>query len=137
MREQSKALSNKRRSTKNIFQIYSPVTKNKIKKLSAQSNNGKILYSLQDVCRLFGINLQKERMEIRNDNIYEISLKKGTSKGKKLFILEKDLKNEDTASFILNRLKELETKVSVLKIEQEENMEKIKLSDKLFRKKDQ
>ncbi|HHX70436.1 MAG TPA: hypothetical protein GX708_20580 [Gallicola sp.] len=137
MREQSKALSNKRRSTKNIFQIYSPVTKNKIKKLSAQSNNGKILYSLQDVCRLFGINLQKARMEIRNDNIYEISLKKGTSKGKKLFILEKDLKNEDTASFILNRLKELETKVSVLKIEQEENMEKIKLSDKLFRKKDQ
>lgn len=117
MREQSKALSNKRRSTKNIFQIYSPVTKNKIKKLSAQSNNGKILYSLQDVCRLFGINLQKARMEIRNDNIYEISLKKGTSKGKKLFILEKDLKNEDTASFILNRLKELETKVSVLKIE--------------------
>lgn len=39
MREQSKALSNKRRSTKNIFQIYSPVTKNKIKKLSAQSRN--------------------------------------------------------------------------------------------------
>ncbi len=39
MREQSKALSNKRRSTKNIFQIYSPRTKNKIKKLSAQSRN--------------------------------------------------------------------------------------------------
>ncbi len=39
MREQSKALSNKKRSTKNIFQIYSPKTKNKIKKLSAQSRN--------------------------------------------------------------------------------------------------
>src|SRR5690554_4302944 len=39
MREQSKALSNKKRSTKNIFQIYSPMTKNKIKKLSAQSRN--------------------------------------------------------------------------------------------------
>ncbi len=39
MREQSKALSNKKRSTKNIFQIYSPRTKNKIKKLSAQSRN--------------------------------------------------------------------------------------------------
>ena len=39
MREQSKALSNKKRSTKNIYQIYSPVTKNKIKKLSAQSRN--------------------------------------------------------------------------------------------------
>ncbi len=39
IREQSKALSNKKRSTKNIFQIYSPRTKNKIKKLSAQSRN--------------------------------------------------------------------------------------------------
>ncbi len=39
MREQSKALSHKKRSTKNIFQIYSPKTKNKIKKLSAQSRN--------------------------------------------------------------------------------------------------
>ncbi len=47
----------------------------------------------------------------------------------------KDLKNEETASFILNRLKELETKVSVLKIEQEENIEKIKFTDKLFGKK--
>ena len=39
MREQSKALSNERRSKKNIFHIYSPKTKNKIKKLSAQSRN--------------------------------------------------------------------------------------------------
>ncbi len=39
MREQSKTLSNERRSKKNIFHIYSPKTKNKIKKLSAQSRN--------------------------------------------------------------------------------------------------
>ena len=39
MREQSKALSNEKRSKKNIFHIYSPRTKNKIKKLSAQSRN--------------------------------------------------------------------------------------------------
>lgn len=39
MREQSKALSKPHRSRKNIFYIYSPKTKNKIKKLSAQSRN--------------------------------------------------------------------------------------------------
>ncbi len=39
MREQSKALRNEKRSRKNIFYIYSPKTKNKIKKLSAQSRN--------------------------------------------------------------------------------------------------
>src|SRR5574344_728833 len=39
MREGSKALSNEKRSKKNIFHIYSPRTKNKIKKLSAQSRN--------------------------------------------------------------------------------------------------
>ena len=39
MREQSKALSKPSRSRKNIFYIYQPKTKNKIKKLSAQSRN--------------------------------------------------------------------------------------------------
>lgn len=39
MREQSKALSKENRSRKNIFYIYSPRNKNKIKKLSAQSRN--------------------------------------------------------------------------------------------------
>ena len=39
MREQSKALSKPTRSRKNIFYIYQPKTKNKIKKLSAQSRN--------------------------------------------------------------------------------------------------
>ena len=39
MREQSPALSKETRSKKNIFHIYSPKTKNKIKKLSAQSRN--------------------------------------------------------------------------------------------------
>jgi len=39
MREQSKALSKENRSRKNIFYIYSPKNKNKIKKLSAQSRN--------------------------------------------------------------------------------------------------
>ena len=39
MREQSKALSKENRSRKNIFFIYSPKNKNKIKKLSAQSRN--------------------------------------------------------------------------------------------------
>ncbi|MDE7264042.1 MAG: hypothetical protein K2N64_05225 [Anaeroplasmataceae bacterium] len=39
MREQSKSLSKPSRSKKNIFYIYSPKTKNKIKKLSAQSRN--------------------------------------------------------------------------------------------------
>jgi phage terminase large subunit-like protein len=39
MREQSRALSKPSRSRKNIYHIYSPKTKNKIKKLSAQSRN--------------------------------------------------------------------------------------------------
>ena len=39
MWEQSPSLSKKIRSKKNIFYIYSPKTKNKIKKLSAQSRN--------------------------------------------------------------------------------------------------
>ena len=39
MREHSKALSKENRSRKNIFYIYSPRNKNKIKKLSAQSRN--------------------------------------------------------------------------------------------------
>ena len=39
MREQSKALSKDNRSRKNLFYIYSPRNKNKIKKLSAQSRN--------------------------------------------------------------------------------------------------
>lgn len=39
MREQSKVLSKDKRSRKNIFYIYSPKSKNKIKKLSAQSRN--------------------------------------------------------------------------------------------------
>src|SRR3989339_648175 len=39
MREQSPSLSKDTRSRKNIFFIYSPKTKNKIKKLSAQSRN--------------------------------------------------------------------------------------------------
>src|SRR5574344_1683992 len=39
MREGSKALRNEKRSKKNIFYIYSPKTKNKIKKLSEQSRN--------------------------------------------------------------------------------------------------
>ncbi len=39
MREQSHALSKPSRSRKNIYHIYSPKTKNKIKKLSAQSRN--------------------------------------------------------------------------------------------------
>ena len=39
MREQSKALSKPNRSRKNIFFIYSPKNKNKIKKLSGQSRN--------------------------------------------------------------------------------------------------
>lgn len=39
MREQSKSLSKENRSKKNIFYIYSPKNKNKIKKLSAQSRN--------------------------------------------------------------------------------------------------
>jgi phage terminase large subunit-like protein len=39
MREHSRALSKDKRSRKNIFYIYSPKNKNKIKKLSAQSRN--------------------------------------------------------------------------------------------------
>ena len=39
MREHSKALSKPKRSKKNIFYIYSPKNKNKIKKLSGQSRN--------------------------------------------------------------------------------------------------
>src|SRR5690554_2663321 len=82
----------------------------------AQTNNDEILYSLQDVCKLFGINLQKARMEIRSDRIYEIPIKAGSSKGKKLFILEQDLKvclrlsEDEKADMIYQWLKEIRLK---------------------------
>ncbi|MBG0763094.1 phage antirepressor KilAC domain-containing protein [Acholeplasma laidlawii] len=46
-----------------------------------------------------------------------------------------DLKNKDTASFILNKLNELSTLVSVQNVKIEENMEKVHLYDGIFGKK--
>lgn len=80
MREQSKALSKPHRSRKNIFYIYSPKTKNKIKKLSGQSRN------------LDGLNIEvgciDEVHEMTNSKVYDaIKQSQSTKEQPLIFII--------------------------------------------------
>lgn len=80
MREQSKALSNEKRSKKNIFYIYSPKTKNKIKKLSAQSRN-KDGYNIEVGCI-------DEVHEMTDSKVYDaIKQSQSTKKEPLIFII--------------------------------------------------
>src|SRR3989339_55200 len=80
MREQSPALSNEKRSKKNIFFIYSPRTKNKIKKLSAQSRN-KDGYNIEVGCI-------DEVHEMTDSKVYDaIKQSQSTKKEPLIFII--------------------------------------------------
>jgi len=80
MREQSKVLSNEKRSKKNIFYIYSPKTKNKIKKLSAQSRN-KDGYNIEVGCI-------DEVHEMTDSKVYDsIKQSQSTKKEPLIFII--------------------------------------------------
>ena len=80
MREQSKTLSNEKRSKKNIFYIYSPKTKNKIKKLSAQSRN-KDGYNIEVGCI-------DEVHEMTDSKVYDaIKQSQSTKKEPLIFII--------------------------------------------------
>ena len=80
MREQSKALRNEKRSKKNIFYIYSPKSKNKIKKLSAQSRN-KDGYNIEVGCI-------DEVHEMTDSKVYDaIKQSQSTKKEPLIFII--------------------------------------------------
>ncbi len=80
MREQSPSLSKETRSKKNIFYIYSPKTKNKIKKLSAQSRN-KDGYSIEVGCI-------DEVHEMTDSKVYDaIKQSQSTKKEPLIFII--------------------------------------------------
>lgn len=80
MREQSKALRNEKRSKKNIFYIYSPKNKNKIKKLSAQSKN-KDGYNIEVGCI-------DESWGMTDSNVYDaIKQSQSTKKEPLIFII--------------------------------------------------
>ena len=80
MREQSPALSKEKRSKKNIFFIYSPKTKNKIKKLSAQSRN-KDGYNIEVGCI-------DEVHEMTDSKVYDaIKQSQSTKKEPLIFII--------------------------------------------------
>ncbi|MFA5283918.1 MAG: terminase large subunit, partial [Bacilli bacterium] len=80
MREQSPVLSNEKRSKKNIFFIYSPRTKNKIKKLSAQSRN-KDGYNIEVGCI-------DEVHEMTDSKVYDaIKQSQSTKKEPLIFII--------------------------------------------------
>ena len=80
MREQSKALRNEKRSKKNIFYIYSPKNKNKIKKLSAQSRN-KDGYNIEVGCI-------DEVHEMTDSKVYDaIKQSQSTKKEPLIFII--------------------------------------------------
>jgi phage terminase large subunit-like protein len=80
MREGSKSLSNEKRSKKNIFYIYSPKTKNKIKKLSAQSRN-KDGYNIEVGCI-------DEVHEMTDSKVYDaIKQSQSTKKEPLIFII--------------------------------------------------
>lgn len=80
MREGSKALRNENRSKKNIFYIYSPKTKNKIKKLSAQSRN-KDGYNIEVGCI-------DEVHEMTDSKVYDaIKQSQSTKKEPLIFII--------------------------------------------------
>ncbi len=80
MREQSPALSKESRSKKNIYHIYSPKTKNKIKKLSAQSRN-KDGYNIEVGCI-------DEVHEMTDSKVYDaIKQSQSTKKEPLIFII--------------------------------------------------
>lgn len=80
MREGSKALRSDKRSKKNIFYIYSPKTKNKIKKLSAQSRN-KDGYNIEVGCI-------DEVHEMTDSKVYDaIKQSQSTKKEPLIFII--------------------------------------------------
>jgi len=80
MREHSPTLSNEKRSKKNIFFIYSPKTKNKIKKLSAQSRN-KDGYNIEVGCI-------DEVHEMTDSKVYDaIKQSQSTKKEPLIFII--------------------------------------------------
>jgi phage terminase large subunit-like protein len=80
MREQSPALSKETRSKKNIYRIYSPKTKNKIKKLSAQSRN-KDGYNIEVGCI-------DEVHEMTDSKVYDaIKQSQSTKKEPLIFII--------------------------------------------------
>ena len=80
MREQSKALRNEKRSRKNIFYIYSPKNKNKIKKRSAQSRN-KDGYNIEVGCI-------DEVHEMTDSKVYDaIKQSQSTKKEPLIFII--------------------------------------------------
>ena len=80
MREQSPSLSKETRSKKNIYHIYSPKTKNKIKKLSAQSRN-KDGYNIEVGCI-------DEVHEMTDSKVYDaIKQSQSTKKEPLIFII--------------------------------------------------
>ena len=80
MREQSPSLSKEIRSKKNIYHIYSPKTKNKIKKLSAQSRN-KDGYNIEVGCI-------DEVHEMTDSKVYDaIKQSQSTKKEPLIFII--------------------------------------------------
>jgi phage terminase large subunit-like protein len=95
MREQSPALSNEKRSKKNIFFIYSPKTKNKIKKLSAQSRN-KDGYNIEVGCI-------DEVHEMTDSKVYDaIKQSQSTKKEPLIFIITTE--GTTVSGFLDNKL---------------------------------
>ncbi|MFH1694135.1 MAG: terminase TerL endonuclease subunit [Bacillota bacterium] len=96
MREQSPSLSNEKRSKKNIFFIYSPKTKNKIKKLSAQSRN-KDGYNIEVGCI-------DEVHEMTDSKVYD-SIKQSQSTKKEPLIFIITTEGTTVGGFLDNKLK--------------------------------
>lgn len=95
MREGSKALRSEKRSKKNIFYIYSPKTKNKIKKLSAQSRN-KDGYNIEVGCI-------DEVHEMTDSKVYDaIKQSQSTKKEPLIFIITTE--GTVTEGFLDNKL---------------------------------
>jgi len=95
MREQSPSLSNEKRSKKNIFFIYSPKTKNKIKKLSAQSRN-KDGYNIEVGCI-------DEVHEMTDSKVYD-SIKQSQSTKKEPLIFIITTEGTTVGGFLDNKL---------------------------------
>ncbi|MFA7105696.1 MAG: terminase TerL endonuclease subunit [Candidatus Izemoplasmatales bacterium] len=95
MREQSPALSKEKRSKKNIFFIYSPKTKNKIKKLSAQSRN-KDGYNIEVGCI-------DEVHEMTDSKVYD-SIKQSQSTKKEPLIFIITTEGTTVGGFLDNKL---------------------------------
>jgi phage terminase large subunit-like protein len=95
MREQSPSLSKESRSRKNIFFIYSPKTKNKIKKLSAQSRN-KDGYNIEVGCI-------DEVHEMTDSKVYD-SIKQSQSTKKEPLIFIITTEGTTVGGFLDNKL---------------------------------